>query len=135
MTHAVVRAERAAFDATRDDLAQLVRIPSISSSPDHRDRTRACAEAVARLLGAAGLENVRLGTIGDSPAYVVGDWLHCPGAPTVLLYAHHDVQPPGIVEHWTSDPWEPSERDGRLYGRGTADDKAGIVLHAAAVRA
>ena len=135
MTHAVVQAARAAFDATRDDLVQLVRIPSISSSPDHRDSARACAEAVARLLGAAGLENVRLETIGDSPAYVVGDWLHCPGSPTVLLYAHHDVQPPGIVEHWTSDPWEPSERDGRLYGRGTADDKAGIVLHAAAVRA
>lgn len=134
MTHAVVQAARDAFDATRCDLAALVRIPSISSSPEHRDHMLACAEAVAAILRAAGLENVRLTTIGESPAYVVGDWLRRTGAPTVLLYAHHDVQPPGLVENWSSDPWEPVERGGRLYGRGTADDKAGIVLHAATVR-
>ena len=135
MIDAVVAAVRDAFDGTRSALEGLVRVASISSSEDHVDRVRECAEATAHVLREAGLENVRLDAIGSSPPYVLGEWMHAPGAPTVLLYAHHDVQPPGIVENWASDPWDPVERDGRLYGRGTADDKAGIVLHAAAVKA
>ena len=94
-----------------------------------------CAAAVADLMLDAGLESVRELRVGDGHPYVVGEWTHRPDAPTVLLYAHHDVQPPGYVDRWTSDPFEPREADGRLFGRGTADDKAGAVAHVAAVRA
>jgi acetylornithine deacetylase/succinyl-diaminopimelate desuccinylase-like protein len=93
------------------------------------------ADAVAAALQVAGLEHVRQRDVDGSPPYVLGEWVHRDDAPTVLLYAHHDVQPPGIVEHWTSDPFEPRERGGRLYGRGSADDKAGAVAHAATIAA
>src|SRR5205085_916958 len=94
------------------------------------------AEATADVLRAHGLEAVRLASVDGSHPYVIGEWMHAGAdAPTVLLYAHHDVQPPGIVENWESDPFEPVEREGRLYGRGSADDKAGAVAHAHAVSA
>jgi acetylornithine deacetylase/succinyl-diaminopimelate desuccinylase-like protein len=119
----------------RADLEALVRIPSISIAPDHARHVEASAAATAALLERYGLERVRSLTVDGSPPYVVGEVIHAPDAPTVLLYAHHDVQPPGIEAHWTSAPFEPVERNGRLYGRGTADDKAGAVAHAAAVAA
>ena len=120
----------------RAELESLVRIPSISADPDRRDDVRASAQATAELLAAHGLESVRLAGVDGSHPYVIGEWMHAArGAPTVLLYAHHDVQPPGIVDNWDSDPFEPCERDGRLYGRGSADDKAGGVAHAHAVSA
>jgi cysteinylglycine-S-conjugate dipeptidase len=93
------------------------------------------ADATAALLEACGLERVRLAAVDGSPPAVIGEWTRQADAPTILLYAHHDVQPPGIVENWASDPFEPVVRDGRLYGRGSADDKAGAVAHAAMVRA
>ena len=111
-----------------------MRIPSISADPDRRADVQASAEATAELLRAHGLESVRLAGVDGSHPYVIGEWMHAGAdAPTVLLYAHHDVQPPGIVENWESDPFEPDERGGRLYGRGSADDKAGGVAHAHAV--
>jgi acetylornithine deacetylase/succinyl-diaminopimelate desuccinylase-like protein len=121
--------------SARRDLEALVRIPSISASPQHQPAVQQSADATAEMLTRYGLENVRLATVHDSHPYVIGEWLHVSDAPTVLLYAHHDVQPPGVEERWTSPPFEPVERDGRLFGRGSADDKAGAVAHAAAVAA
>jgi acetylornithine deacetylase/succinyl-diaminopimelate desuccinylase-like protein len=134
-TRAVEAADAAHADA-RAELEALVRIPSISADPARRADVQASADASVELLRAHGLENVHVAGVEGSQPFVIGEWMNAgPGAPTVLLYAHHDVQPPGIVENWASDPFEPEERNGRLYGRGSADDKAGGVAHAHAVGA
>jgi acetylornithine deacetylase/succinyl-diaminopimelate desuccinylase-like protein len=117
------------------ELERLVAIPSVSAAPAPPEDVRASADAVGDLLERSGLERVRQASIAGSHPYVIGEWTHRPDAPTVLLYAHHDVQPPGILDNWASDPFR-ARRDGdRLYGRGSADDKAGAVAHAAAVHA
>ena len=123
------------MDAARTDLEDLVRIPSISADPEYAADVRASADATVALLERAGLERVRTSGVEGSHPYVLAEWMHAGDAPTVLLYAHHDVQPPGLIERWTDDPFTPVERGGRLYGRGTADDKAGAVGHAVAVAA
>ncbi|MBW3657427.1 MAG: M20/M25/M40 family metallo-hydrolase, partial [Actinobacteria bacterium] len=124
----------AGFDRTRAELESLVRIPSISASD--AEACRRSAQHTAELLRAAGLGDVRLLEIEGAHPSVFGSWLGAgDDAPTVLLYAHHDVQPVGTVANWSSEPFTPEERDGRLYGRGAADDKAGILVHVAAVRA
>ena len=114
-------------------LVDLCRIPSMSASGFPVEQVRRSAQAVAQALTDAGVENVQVLTIPGVHPYVYGDWLHRPDAPTVLLYGHHDVQPPGREEKWLSPAFEPTERDGRLYGRGTADDKGGVMAHVAAV--
>lgn len=124
----------AVMPSVRADLEDLVRIPSVSASEAHTDDVRRSADATARLLGAAGLEVQILSVPGGAPA-VVGRRAAPPGAPTVLLYAHHDVQPTGDRALWESEPFEPTERGARLFGRGAADDKAGIAAHLAALRA
>jgi cysteinylglycine-S-conjugate dipeptidase len=132
----VVRAVAERIGWTRDELETLVRIPSISAAGHDPSEVRRSAEATARLLEAAGLDDVRLLEVDGAHPYVYGAWLDAgDDAPTVLLYAHHDVQPVGTPEGWSSEPFEPTERDGRLYARGAADDKAGILVHAAAIRA
>src|SRR5690349_16085895 len=111
-----------------EDLIRLVRIPGIAFEGfDHAPVERS-AEAVAELLRGAGLPEVRIVRQGGQPA-VIGRRPAPPGAPTVLLYAHHDVQPVGDLSQWRTEPFEPTERDGRLYGRGAADDKAGVMAH------
>ncbi len=124
---------------TRRWLEQLVRIPSISALPEHAEDVEASAAATADLLREAGLEDVEVLRLPGAPQAapaVTGAWLDAgEQAPTVLLYAHHDVQPVGTAARWSSPPFEPTERDGRLYGRGAADDKAGILAHVAAIRA
>ena len=117
----------------RSDLEALTRIPSVSLDAFDQAHVEASAEATAELLRAEGLE-VEIVREGGRPA-VIGHVDGPEGAPTVLLYAHHDVQPPGDDADWDSAPFEPTERDGRLYGRGAADDKAGIMAHVAALRA
>jgi len=120
------------------DLGRLVKIPSISLDGfegQGKAHMHSSAQAVAELFERSGLENVEVIQFGDVHPYVYADWVHKPGAPTLLLYAHHDVQPPGEEGKWKTAPFDPLESGGRLYGRGTADDKAGILAHAAAISA
>lgn len=117
----------------RADLEALTRIPSVSLGAFDQAHVEESAEATAALLRGEGLE-VEIVREGGRPA-VIGRLAGPAGAPTVMLYAHHDVQPPGDQSEWDTPPFEPVERDGRLYGRGAADDKAGIMAHIAALRA
>lgn len=124
------------FDDVLERLRGLVRIPSISAAGHDPEQPRRSARMTADLLQDAGLDHVRLAEVGDAPPYVLGEWLGAgDDAPTVLLYAHHDVQPVGTPDGWTSPPFEPTTRDGRLYARGAADDKAGVLAHVAAIEA
>jgi acetylornithine deacetylase/succinyl-diaminopimelate desuccinylase-like protein len=124
----------AAMPGIRADLEDLVRIPSVSLESATSPDVARSAEAVAALLADAGMPDVRVLDAEDGAPAVVGRIPAPSGAPTVLLYAHHDVQPAGNREDWDSDPFEPVERDGRLYGRGAADDKAGVMAHLGALR-
>ncbi|MGN9910472.1 dipeptidase [Phytohabitans sp. LJ34] len=117
----------------RADLERLVRIPGIAFDGFDHSHVERSAEAVAELLRGCGLDT-RIVRSDGLPA-VIGRKAAPPGAPTVLLYAHHDVQPTGDLALWESDPFVPVERDGRLYARGAADDKAGVMAHVAALRA
>src|SRR5689334_1508609 len=119
----------------RQDLERLVRIPSIAFPGYDHSHVDRSAETVAELLRDAGVPDVQVVRSGGGQPAVIGRRPGPDGAPTVLLYAHHDVQPTGDVRQWDSDPFEPVERDGRLYGRGVADDKAGVMVHLAALRA
>ena len=116
-------------------LADLVAIPSISTDGEHQKEIDRTAALTCEQMRAAGLQNVEVLTTGGSNPYAYGEWLGAPGKPTVFLYAHHDVQPVNFVEQWLSDPWTLTARDGRLYGRGSADDKAAIAAQLGAVAA
>jgi acetylornithine deacetylase/succinyl-diaminopimelate desuccinylase-like protein len=118
------------------ELSRLVEIPSIAFPGYDGGPVRASAEATAEILEAAGFGGVRLIELPDGVPHpaVYGEIAGPAGSPTVLLYAHHDVQPEGPLEEWSSPPFAPEVRDGRLFGRGTSDDKCGIVVHAAALR-
>ena len=114
------------------ELKEFLRIPSISTLPEHRPDVERAAAFVADSLRRAGMENVEIVPTGKHPL-VYADWLHAPGKPTVLCYGHYDVQPADPLELWHTPPFEPTERDGNLYGRGTADDKGQMYMHVKAV--
>lgn len=120
-----------------EELKDLLRIPSISTTPERAGDVRRAAEFVADGLRAAGMENVRLietkTPTHDGHPLVYADWLNAPGKPTVLCYGHYDVQPPDPLDEWKSPPFEPEERDGNLYARGAVDDKGQMWMHVKAL--
>jgi len=121
-------------DRFLDELKDFLRIPSISTLPDHAADVQRAAQFVASSLRAARLENVEVIPTAKHPL-VYADWLHAPGKPTVLCYGHYDVQPPDPLEQWISPPFEPTLRDGNLYARGSCDDKGQMYMHVKAIEA
>jgi len=120
-------------EAVVRNLADLVAIPSISTDGEHGPEIERTANLTCQQMRQAGLQNVEVLKVGGSLPYAYAEWCEAPGKPTVFLYAHHDVQPINYREQWQSDPWHLTRRDGRLFGRGSADDKGAIVAQLAAI--
>lgn len=121
-------------EARLADYLDFLRIPSISTLSEHAGDVRAAARFLAERLAAWGLENVEVSPTPGHPV-VYADWLHAPGAPTVIVYGHYDVQPVDPLELWERPPFEPRIENGRLYARGAADDKGQVHLHLWVARA
>ena len=117
------------------DLEALVRIQSVSADPERSGEVEESALKTAELLAAEGVAAEIVRAYDGAPPAVIGERRGPEGAPVVLLYAHHDVQPENDPADWDSPPFEPVVRGMRLYGRGAADDKAGIAVHVGALRA
>jgi acetylornithine deacetylase/succinyl-diaminopimelate desuccinylase-like protein len=115
-----------------DELVEWVRIPAISCDADRAGDVRANAEHLASHLRTLGAGRVEVWPTAGHPA-VFAEWKHAPGKPTLLVYGHHDVQPVDPLAEWVTPPFEPALRDGRLWGRGTVDDKGQVYIHAKAV--
>jgi acetylornithine deacetylase/succinyl-diaminopimelate desuccinylase-like protein len=116
------------------ELKDLLRIPSVSTAPEHKDDVRRAAEFVANGLRNAGMENVEIIATKGHPL-IYADWLHVPGKPTVLCYAHYDVQPAEPLNEWITPPFEPTERNQNLYARGAVDDKGQLWMEIKAIEA
>jgi acetylornithine deacetylase/succinyl-diaminopimelate desuccinylase-like protein len=117
-----------------DELKQFLRIPSVSTAPEHAADVKRAADFVADSLRSVGMEHVEIIPTAGHPL-VYADWLHAPGKPTVLCYGHYDVQPPDPLDEWISPPFEPTVRNGNLYARGAADDKGQVYSQIKAVEA
>ncbi|MGD0521108.1 MAG: dipeptidase [Terracidiphilus sp.] len=125
MSSSAVTYARQNYPRFLDELKALLRIPSVSTLPEHKGDCRHAAEVLAAEFKRIGMENVRLIETAGHPL-VYADWLHAAGKPTVLVYGHYDVQPVDPLDEWLSPPFEPTERDGNLYGRGSCDDKGQV---------
>jgi acetylornithine deacetylase/succinyl-diaminopimelate desuccinylase-like protein len=124
------------IDANRqrfvDELVDWVRIPSVSSDPQRAPEVKRSAEHLAERLRALRAGRVEIWPTAGHPA-VFAEWLGAPGKPTLLVYGHHDVQPEDPLAEWVTPPFEPSVRDGRLWGRGVVDDKGQVYIHVKAI--
>ncbi len=109
------------------ELKDLLRIPSISTAPEHKDDVQRAAQFVANNLRSIGMENMEIIPTKGHPL-IYADWLHAVGKPTVLCYAHYDVQPPDPLNEWLSPPFEPTERNDNIYARGAVDDKGQLWM-------
>jgi len=133
-TDALIEFVRANRDRYLGELSEWIACPAVSADPArHSDVRRSAEVAVARMRAAGLTEALVLETDGLPIAY--GSWLHAPGAPTILIYGHHDVQPEDPLALWQSPPFEGTVRDGKLYGRGSVDDKGQVLMHLAAIEA
>jgi acetylornithine deacetylase/succinyl-diaminopimelate desuccinylase-like protein len=122
-------------DRLLEELKDFLRIPSISTLPEHKPDIAAAAHFVANSLRHAGMEHVEIIPTAGNPL-IYADWLHAPaGKPTVLCYGHYDVQPPDPLELWHSPPFEPAVHDGNIYARGSSDDKGQMYMHIKAAEA
>ena len=117
-----------------NELKELLRIPSVSTAPEHKADVQRAAEFVASDLRRIGMENVEV-IQGKGHPLIYADWLHAPGKPTALCYAHYDVQPPDPLNEWTSPPFEPTERNNNIYARGAVDDKGQLWMELKAMEA
>src|SRR5271154_6630925 len=115
-----------------EELKSLLRIPSVSTLPEHKGDVRQAAETLAAELKRIGMENVEQ-IEGAGHPLVYADWLHAEDKPTCLAYGHYDVQPPDPLDEWISPPFEPTERDGNVYARGAVDDKGQMYIHVKAL--
>lgn len=116
------------------ELKEFIAIPSVSTSPDHKKDIRRCAEWIAGHLKNIGMKGIRIYPTKGHPI-VYAEWLGAPGAPTILLYGHYDVQPVDPVNLWTSPPFEATIRGDNVYARGTADDKGQVLIHLKGIEA
>ena len=115
-----------------DELKTLLRIPSISTLDEHKSDVQKAAEFVAAELRRIGMDNVEIIPTKGHPL-LYADWLHAPGKPTVLMYAHYDVQPPDPLDEWKTPPFEPTERNNNIYARGAVDDKGQLWMEVKAL--
>ncbi len=126
------------FDAHKEErlesYKELLRIPSISTLPEHKPDIERAARWIADEMTRIGIENAAILPTRGHPI-VYGDWLHADGAPTILVYCHYDVQPVDPIELWETAPFDPFVRDGRMVGRGSADDKGQLHMHLKAAEA
>ena len=132
MSSSAVSYARENYPRFLDELKALLRIPSISTLPEHKADCRQAAKVLAADLTRIGMQNVHLIETEGNPL-VYADWLHAAGKPTALVYGHYDVQPPDPLDEWLSPPFEPTERNGNIYARGAVDDKGQVVAQVKAL--